>query len=148
MGLVNFFLKLFRITPGFNGTPEMFLAMVMEFQLRNSQKFVVHEVLQWGEVMQNMMKVDLSPYKSFADLLQNGTPDFSMVKKVSDKFDEIQGRVELKKAIYGENVNLGDEDVMKSKEESAVFARRFVKDMSRYVLFPEKEQKKIDDIDD
>ncbi|RYD70950.1 MAG: hypothetical protein EOP53_24495 [Sphingobacteriales bacterium] len=67
---------------------------------------------------------------------------------MSNKFDEIQGIVELKKAIYGENVILGDDDVMKSNEESAVFSRRFVKDMSRYVEFSEKEQKKIDDIAD
>jgi hypothetical protein len=148
MGLVNFLLKLFRIKPGFNGTPEMFLAMVMEFQSRNNKQFVVHEVLQWGEVMQKMMKVDLSPYTSFADLMQNGVPDYTMVEKVRGKFDEIHGRVELKKAIYGDNVDLGDDDVMKSKEEGAVFARRLVKGLSKYVDFPEEEQKKIDKIDD
>lgn len=144
MGLVNFLLKLFRIKPGFNGTPEMFLAMVMEFQSRNNKEFVVHEVLQWGEVMQKMLKVNLSPYTSFADLLRNGVPDYTMVEKVRDKFDEIHGRVELKKAIYGENVELGDDDMMKSKDEGAVFARRFVKDMSKYVDFPEEEKKNLD----
>jgi hypothetical protein len=56
--------------------------------------------------MQKMQKVDLSPYTSFADLLQNGVPGYTMVEKVRSKFDEIQGRVELKKAIYGENVDL------------------------------------------
>jgi hypothetical protein len=71
-----------------------------------------------------------------------------MVEKVRGKFDEIHGRVELKKAIYGENVDLGDDDVMKSNEEGAVFARRFVKDLSKYVDFPEEEQKKIDKIND
>jgi hypothetical protein len=148
MELLNFLLKLFRIKPGFNGTPEMFLAMVTGFQSRNNKEFVVHEVLQWGEVMQKMMKVDLSPYTSFADLMQNGVPDYTMVEKVRGKFDEIHGRVELKKAIYGENVDLGDDDVMKSKEEGAVFARKFVKDLSKHVDFPEEEQKKLDNIDD
>ncbi|WDF77160.1 hypothetical protein PQ469_25065 [Mucilaginibacter sp. KACC 22773] len=148
MGLFNFFLKLFRTKPGFNGTPEMFLAMVMEFQSRNNKVFVVHEVLQWGEVMQKMMRVDLSPFRDFADLVQNGVPDYTMVDKVRSKFDEIHSRVELKKAIYGEQVDLGDDDVIKSSEESAVFARRFVKDLSKYVSFPEEEQKKIDLIDD
>jgi hypothetical protein len=98
MGLLHFLLKLFRIKPGFNGTPEMFLAMVIEFQLRNSKEFVMHEVLQWGEVMQKIMKVDLAPYGSFADLLQNGVPDYTMVEKVRSKFDEIQWRVEIKKS--------------------------------------------------
>jgi hypothetical protein len=45
MGLINFLMKLFRIKPGFNGTPKMFLAMVMEFQSKNNKEFVVHEVL-------------------------------------------------------------------------------------------------------
>lgn len=148
MGLPTFLLKLFRIKPGFNGTPEMFLAMVMDFQSRNNKEFMVHEVLQWGEVMQKVLKVDLRPYKDFPDLLQNGVPDYTMVERVGRKFDEIQGRMELKKAIYGENVDLGDDDVMKSKDEGSVFARRLVKDMSKYVDFPEEEQKKIDKIDD
>jgi hypothetical protein len=148
MGLVNFLWKLFRIKPGFEGTPEMFLAMVMEFQSRNNKKFVVHEVLQWGEVMQRMMKVNISPYASFADLMQNGVPDYTMVEKVRGKFDEIHQRIDLKKAIYGASVDLGDDDVMTSNDEGAVFARRFVKDMSKYVDFPEEEQKKIDKIDD
>jgi L-rhamnose mutarotase len=144
MGLLNFILKLFRIKPGFNGTPEMFLAMVMELQSRNNKEFVVHEVLQWGEVMQKMMKVDLSPYTSFTDLMQNGVPDYTMVEKVRGKFDEINQRIDLKKAIYGENVDLGDDDVMTSNEESAVFARTFVKDMSQYVDFPDEEKIKLD----
>jgi hypothetical protein len=68
----------------------MFLALVMEFQSRNNKEFVVHAVLQLGEVMQKMMKVNLSPYASFTDLMQNGVPDFTMVKKVREKFDETQ----------------------------------------------------------
>ncbi|OKS88718.1 hypothetical protein RG47T_4196 [Mucilaginibacter polytrichastri] len=40
-------------------------------------------MLQWGEVMQKVIKVNLSPYQDFADLLQNGKPDFSMVDGTS-----------------------------------------------------------------
>jgi hypothetical protein len=67
-----------------------------------------------------------------------------MVEKVRGKFDEINQRIDLKKAIYGENVDLGDDDVMTSNEESAVFARTFVKDMSQYVDFPDEEKIKLD----
>jgi len=49
MGLLNFLLKLFKIKPGFNGSPEMLLAMAMEFQSRNNKEFVVDAGLQWGE---------------------------------------------------------------------------------------------------
>jgi hypothetical protein len=53
----------------------MFLAMVMEMQSRNNKEFSVREVLQWGEVMQKVIKVNLAPYKDFADLVQNGEPE-------------------------------------------------------------------------
>jgi hypothetical protein len=48
MGLFSFFQKLFRFKPGWNGTPEMFLAMVMEMQSQNNKEFSVREVLQCG----------------------------------------------------------------------------------------------------
>jgi hypothetical protein len=143
MGVLSFFLRLFKFKPGWNGTPEMFLAMVMEMQSRNNKEFVVQEVLQWGEVMQKVVKVDLAPYRNFADLMQNRVPDFSMVEKLRGKMDEITHRVELKKAIYGENADLGDDDVMKSDSEGAVFARNMVKDLSKYVQFPDSEQDTI-----
>ncbi|BAU51878.1 hypothetical protein [Mucilaginibacter gotjawali] len=41
MGLLSFFLKLFKFKPGWNGTPEIFLAMVMEMQSRNNKEFSV-----------------------------------------------------------------------------------------------------------
>jgi hypothetical protein len=79
MGLVTFFLKLFKLKPRWNGTPEMFLAMVMEMQSRNNKEYSIREVLQWGEVMQKVITVNLSPYKDFADLMIKTKPDFSMV---------------------------------------------------------------------
>ncbi|QHS55931.1 hypothetical protein GWR56_10440 [Mucilaginibacter sp. 14171R-50] len=145
MGLFSFFLKLLKFKPGWNGTPEMFLAMVMEMQSRNNKEFSVREVLHWGEVMQKVIKVNLAPYKDFADLLKNGKPDFSMVEKLRGKMDELNHRRDLKKAIYGENADLGDDDVMKSNAEGAVFARNMVKDLSKYVEFPDDDQKTIDE---
>ncbi len=144
MGLISFFIKYFKFKPKWRGTPETFLAMVMEMQSRNNKAFIVHEVLQWGEVMQKVIKVNLAPFKDFPDLLQNGKPDFSMVENLRGKLDEINQRVELKKAIYGENADLGDDDVMTSNEAGAVFARKMVKDLSQYIEIPELERKKID----
>ncbi|MDB5285830.1 MAG: hypothetical protein JWR05_779 [Mucilaginibacter sp.] len=144
MGLLSFFLKLFRFKPGWNGTPEMFLAMVMEMQARNNKDFSAREVLQWEEVMQKVIKVNLAPYKDFADLMENGRPDFSMVEKLRGKMDELNHRRELKQAIYGENVELGDDNVMKSNSAGAVFARNMVKDLSKHVQFPDDDQKTID----
>ena len=144
MGLFSFFQKLFKFKPGWNGTPEMFLAMVMEMQLQNNKEFSVREVLHWGEVMQKVIKVNLSPYNDFADLMQNGEPDFTLVEKMKGRIGEINQRRDLKKAIYGEGVDLGDDDVMKSESEGAVFARNMVKDLSKHVRFSDEEQKTIE----
>lgn len=148
MGVLSFFSKLFKFKPVWNGTPEMFLAMVMEMQSRNNKDFSKQEVLQWGEVMQKVIKIDLAPYNNFADLMENGQPDFTMVKKLKMKMDELNHRKELKQAIYGEQVNLRDDDVMKSNSEGAVFARKMVKDLSKHVQFSEEEQKKLNELDD
>ncbi|MGJ1265347.1 hypothetical protein [Sphingobacterium spiritivorum] len=146
MRLLSFFSKLFGSKRTWSGTPEMFLAMVMFMQKKNNPEYAKHEVLQWGEVLQKVIKVSLSPYKDFSDLLERGTPDFSVVEKLEEKVTEIHQRVELKKAIYGENADLGDDDIMKSDSEGAVFARKFVKDLSEHIQFPEDEQRKLDDI--
>src|SRR5690606_39941243 len=69
---------------------------------------------------------------------------FAMMEQVEDKMSEMQERIELKKAIYGENANLGDDDIMTSDAESAVSARKFVKDLSEHIEFPEDEQRKLD----
>jgi hypothetical protein len=144
MGLLQRLLKLFKFKPSFNGTPEMFLAMVMELQSRNNPVYSVAEVLQWGEVMQQVMKVDLGPYQDFADLLQHGKPDIKMMARVQEKMDELNHRQELKKAIYGKKVNLGEDDVMKSTEEGAVFARKMVRDLANHVEFRNEDQDMID----
>lgn len=143
MGLISFFQKLFRFKPGWNGTPEMFLAMVMEMQSQNNKEFSVREVLQWGEVMQKVIQVDIAPYKDFADLMQNGEPDFSMVEKLRSKIEEVNHRKDLKKAIYGDQVDLGDDDVLRSKSAGAVFARNMVKDLSKHVRFSDDDQETI-----
>jgi hypothetical protein len=144
MGLFSFFLKLFRFKPGWNGTPEMFLALVIEMQSQNNKEFSVREVMQWGEVMQKVITVNLAPYKDFADLVQNGEPDFTMVEKLRAKMDEVHHKRNLKKVIYGEQIDLRDGDVMKSGSPGAVFARNMVKDLSKHVRFSDEEKKTIE----
>ena len=106
----------------------------------------MNELLQWGEVMQKIMKVNLQPYHDFKDLVEKGKPDDSLVEKVDVKVKEINQRKDLKQAIYGRNADLGDDDVMKSNDPDAVFARRMVKDLSEHVQFPEEEQQKLNDL--
>ncbi|MGJ1264825.1 hypothetical protein [Sphingobacterium spiritivorum] len=43
MGLLSFFSKLFGARRKWNGTPEMFLAMVMFMQKKNNPEYVKHE---------------------------------------------------------------------------------------------------------
>jgi hypothetical protein len=146
MGLVNFLSKLFRIKPGFNGKPEQYLAMVQYMAKKNNAEYSKEELLQWGEVMQKVMKVNLQPYQDFKDLAENGTPDHSIVEKVDGKVKEMEHRRDLKQAIYGENTDLGDDDVMRSNDPGAVFARKMVKDLSQHVSFSEEEQRKLNDL--
>jgi hypothetical protein len=146
MGVVQFLRKLFKFKPRFNGTPEMFLAMVMEMQLTNNKEFSLRELLQWGEVMQQVIKVDLAPYKDFPDLVQNGKPDLSAVEKLRVKIAELNHRRELKQAIYGPDVDLGDDDVMTSNSEGAVITRKIIKDLSRHVKFRDEDQDIIDQL--
>lgn len=140
MGVLSFLIGKLKLKPQWKGTPEMFLAMVLDLQARNNKVFSVHEVLQWGEVLQKVIKVRLAPYRDFPDLMQRGVPDYSMVEKMNGKLGELQQRKDLKTAIYGEKANFGDDDVMTSNAEGAVFARKMVKDLANYVDFPEEEQ--------
>jgi len=96
--------------------------------------------------MQKVMKVDLKPYQDFRDLAINATPDYSMVEKVDGKMKEMEQRRDLKQAIYGPNADLGDDDVMKSNDEGAVFARNMAKDLSQHVQFSDEEQRKLNDL--
>jgi len=146
MSFLSFIIRALKLKPSWNGTPEMFLALVLDMQHRNNPVYSLNEVLQWGEVMQKVISVKLAPFKNFPDLLQNGTPDYTLVKKMGTKLDELNHRQELKKAIHGAHADLGDDDIMTSNAEGAVFARKMVKDLSKYVDFPEEERRKLDDI--
>lgn len=144
MGFLSFIGKLLGLGRRFSGTPEQYLAMVQYMAKKNNAEYSKEELLQWGEVMQKVMKVNLMPYQDFRDLVENGTPDHSMVEKVDDKVKELEQRRDLKQAIYGPNADLGDDDVMKSNDEGAVFARKMVKDLSQHVQFSDEEQQKLD----
>jgi len=145
MGLVNLLSRIFR--PKWNGTPEMFLAVVMEMQLRNDGEYNERALPQWGEMLQKVMRVKLHPYSDFADLADRGTPDFSIVEKLKEGERKVHERRDLKQGIYGPNADLGDDDVLKSNAEGAVFARKMIKDMSQHVRFSDEEQRKIDEFD-
>jgi hypothetical protein len=146
MGFLSFISKLLGLGRQWNGTPEQYLAMVQYMAKKNNLDYTAQELLQWGEVMQKVMKVNLHPYQDFRDLAKNGTPDYSMVEKVDDKVKELEQRRDLKQAIYGKNADLGNDDVMKSEEEGAVFARKMVKDLSQHVRFSDEEQQKLDEL--
>jgi len=146
MGLMKLLARLFR--PKWTGTPEMFLAVVMEMSLRNNPDYSTRELLQLGEIMQKLVRIDLSPYQDFADLAERGIPDESIVENLKKNEMEVHQRRDLKQAIYGPDADLGDDDVLKSNSEGAVFARKMVKNMSAYVRFPAEEQRKINDFED
>ena len=57
---------------------------------------------------------------------------------------EVHQRRDLKKAIYGPDADLGDDDVPKSPSEGAVFARDMIKAMSAHVRFSDYDQREID----
>jgi len=120
--------------------------MVQYMAKKNNPDYSMEELLQWGEVMQKVMKVNLQPYHDFKDLAENGIPDDSMVEKVDGKVKEMEQRRDLKQAIYGPNADLGDDDVMKSDDPGAVFARNMVKDLSEHVKFSDDEQSKLDEL--
>lgn len=146
MGFLSFFSRLLGLGRKFSGTPEQYLGMVQYMALKNNPQYSHEELLQWGEVMQKVMKVNLRPYLDFKDLAERGVPDNSMVEKVDDKVKEINQRKELKQAIYGPDVDLGQDDVMKSNDRDAVFARKMVKDLSQHISFSDEEQRKLDEL--
>jgi hypothetical protein len=145
MGFLSFIGKLLGLGRRFSGTPEQYLAMVQYMAQKNNPDYSMKELLQWGKVMQKVMNVNLQPYHDFKDLAENGIPDDSMVEKVDGKVKELEQRRDLKQAIYGQNADLGDDDVMKSNDPGAVFARKMVKDLSEHVQFSEEEQRKLND---
>lgn len=132
---MGIFKRIFSGKPRFHGTPEMYLAMIMEMQAMNNNAYSLREVLQLGEIMQKVIRVDLTPYADFTDLLARGTPDFSQIKPLREQMQAHNARVDLKKAIYGERADLGDDDVMKSDAPGARFARKLVNDLGNYIEF-------------
>ena len=148
MGLVKLISRVFKFRPKWNGTPEMFLAVVTEMASRNNPDYSLKELLQWGDVMQKIMKVNLKPYRDFADLVARGTPDVAIVEKLKQGERETHQRRELKQAIYGPEADLGDDDLLKSDAAGAVFVRKMIKSMSEHVRFSEEEQRKIDEFDE
>jgi hypothetical protein len=143
MGLLNFFARLLGLGGRFNGTPEQYLAMAQYIAAKNNPNYTCQELLQWGETFQKIMNVKLSPYQNFQELTDKGVPDDSLIAKVDAKYHELHKRQEFKKAIYSENSNLGDDDIMTSQDEGAVFARKMIKDLSKHVEFPEEERRKL-----
>jgi len=146
MGFLSFISRWLGLSRRWNGSPEQYLAMVQYMAKKNNPNYNLQEFLQWGEVMQKVMRVNLKPYKNFRELLEKGDPDYSMVEKLDGKLSELNQRRDLKKAIYGPNADLGDDDVMNSQSEGAVFARNMVKDLSEHVRFSDDDQKIIDDM--
>lgn len=146
MGIMSFISRLLGLGRRWNGTPEQYLAMIQYMAKKNNPNYDLKEFLQWGEVMQKVMKVNQMPYRDFRDLLNRGTPDYSVVQKISGKLTELEQRRELKQAIYGKNVDLGEDDVMKSSSDGAIFAREMAKDLSHHVRFSDEDQRKIDDL--
>lgn len=145
MQILAFFRGLFgkKQTRSWNLTPEAYLGFVLYFQKKNSGSYDRDEVLQWGDILMKVMKVNLRPYRDFNDLLEHGKPDTTAIDKVDQQLKEINQRIELKKAIYGENADLGDDNVMTSNSKESIAAREFVNDLSKYVRF--KDQDKSDD---
>jgi hypothetical protein len=82
-GILSFISKLLGLGRRWNGTPEQYLAMVQYMAKKNNPNYDLKEFLQWGEVMQKVMKVNLAPYLDFRDFLDRGTPDYSVVQKIS-----------------------------------------------------------------
>lgn len=61
MGFLSFIGKLLGFGRSWRGTPEQYLAMVQYIAKKNNPEYSKEELLQWGEVMQKVMKVNLHP---------------------------------------------------------------------------------------
>lgn len=142
MGLLSFFKNIFKRqkSQSWNRSPEQFLAMVIYLQTYGGKPYSIEEVLKLGDIMMKVMQVDLFQYKDFAHLVANGIPDYEAVNVVKSKMTEVQARIELKKAIYGEDVDLGDDDVMKSNSPDAIASRNMVDELSKFIKFQEEDK--------
>ncbi|SDF26840.1 hypothetical protein SAMN05216464_11569 [Mucilaginibacter pineti] len=90
---MGIFKRFFSRKPRWNGTPETYLAMIMELQTMNNDVYSVGEVLQLGEIMQKVINVELSPYQDFSDLLARAVPDFTQVKSMREQLEKHRGRL-------------------------------------------------------
>jgi len=137
MGLLSLFKNIFKRqkSQSWDRTPEEFLAMVIYLQTYGGKPYSDDEVLKLGNIMMQVMDVRLFPYKDFADLLATGVPDYNAVNVVKSKMKDLQSRIELKKAIYGDDVDLGDDDVMNSNTADAIASRKMVDELSKFIKF-------------
>jgi len=56
---------------------------------------------------------------------------------VDGRLKEMEQRHDFKRAIYGPNADLSDDDVMESNDLGAILARKMVEDLSQYIDFAE-----------
>ena len=136
----EFLKRLFTFKPKFNGTPETFLAMMLEMEREGKAEGPESATAaQLAEVFMKVMKVNLQPYKSFADLEENGIPDFSIMEKIRPKVEENKQRIELKKAIYGKDADLGEDDPRYGNSDGAKFTRQLTNELSKHIKFKDDE---------
>ena len=133
--LQNLFKSFFSAQQKWNGTPETFLAFIQYLQERTEPDYSVEDIIQLGESMNSLMQVNLKPFKNIKDLVINGTPDHTAVKEIETAIFERRQRVELKKTIYDENVDLGEDDLMNSQSEIAVASRNLADKFSSFIYF-------------
>lgn len=136
----GFLKRIFSFKPKFKGTPETFLAMMLEMEKQGKAEGPDSaSAAQLGEVFIKVMKVNLHPYKDFADLEENGIPDFSIMDKIRPKIEENKRRMELKKAIYGRDADLGEDDPRFGNSKSAKFTRDLTEELNRHIKFKDDE---------
>ena len=133
---LEFLKRIFSFQPKFKGTPESFLAMMLEMEKEGKAEGPESaSAAQLAEVFMKVMKVNLHPYKDFADLEENGVPDSSIMDKIRPKIEENKQRMELKKAIYGKDADLGEDDPRYGNSKSAKFTRDLTEELSKHIKF-------------
>jgi hypothetical protein len=137
---LEFLKRIFASKPKFQGTPETFLAMMLEMEREGgadgSESASASEL---AEVFMKVMKINLNPYKSFADLREHGVPDFSIIEKIRPKIEDNKQRIELKHAIYGKNADLGEDDPRFGNSNGAKFTRDLTSKLSKHIKFKDNE---------
>jgi hypothetical protein len=136
----GFLKRLFAFKPKYKGTPETFLAMMLEMEREGkAEGSDSASAAQLAEVFIKVMKINLHPYKDFADLEKNGVPDFSIMEKMRPKIEENKQRMELKKAIYGKDTDLGEDDPTYGNSHGAKFTRNLTNELGKHIKFKEEE---------